>query len=30
MPRTLQQYLLDADAKVPYGLIEITQGKDFI
>ena len=25
-----KEYLLDADTKVPYGLIEITRGKDFI
>jgi hypothetical protein len=25
-----KEYLLDADTKVPYGLIEITRGKDFV
>jgi hypothetical protein len=25
-----KEYLLDADTKVPYGLIEVTRGKDFI
>jgi hypothetical protein len=25
-----KEYLLDGETKVPYGLIEITRGKDFI